>query len=181
MVIAGFDIGAALTPDVNLLETVVRGVLMYLAIFVLLRVILRGRTSAVSVSDLLVLLLIADASQNAMAADYQSITSGVVLVGTIVLMSFVMDWLAYRSEAVRRFVHPDRRPLIQDGRVLRRVLQQELMTEEELMTQLRLNGFEDIAEVKAAYLEGNGEVSVIKLERGNEIQGNGSNAAAPAG
>lgn len=54
MVIAGFDIGTALTPDVNLLETVVRGVLMYLAIFVLLRVILRGRTSAVSVSDLLV-------------------------------------------------------------------------------------------------------------------------------
>ena len=171
MVILGFDIGAALTPDVSLLETVVRGVLMYLAIFVLLRVILRGRTSAVSVSDLLVLLLVADAAQKAMAASYQSITSGVVLVGTIVLMSFVMDWLAFRSTAIRRFVHPDRRPLIQDGRVLRRALQQELMTEEELMTQLRLNGVEDVTEVKAAFLEGNGSISVIRFENGGGTQG----------
>ena len=179
MVILGFDLGAALTPDVNLLETVVRGVLMYLSIFVLLRVILRGRTSAVSVSDLLVLLLVADAAQNAMAADYQSITSGVVLVGTIVLMSFVMDWLAYRSEAVRRFVHPDRRPLIQDGRVLRRALQQELMTEEELMTQLRLNGVDDVSEVKAAYLEGNGSVSVITFDKDEGTQGAQQAATSP--
>jgi uncharacterized membrane protein YcaP (DUF421 family) len=179
VVIAGFDIGAALTPDVSLLETVARGVLMYLSIFVLLRLILRGRTSAVSVSDLLVLLLVADAAQNAMAANYQSITSGVVLVGTIVLMSFVMDWLAFRSTAIRRFVHPDRRPLIQDGRVLRRALQQELMTEEELMTQLRLNGVEDVTEVKAAYLEGNGSISVIKLEKGDDPQG-AQQATSPA-
>ena len=61
MVIMGFDVGAALTPDVSLLETVVRGVVTYFSIFVLLRVILRGRTSAVTVSDLLVLVLIADA------------------------------------------------------------------------------------------------------------------------
>ena len=180
MVILGFDIGAALTPDVNLLETVVRGVLMYLAIFVLLRVILRGRTSAVSVSDLLVLLLVADAAQNAMAANYQSITSGVVLVGTIVLMSFVMDWLAFRSSAVRRFVHPDRRPLIQDGRVLRRALHEELMTEEELLTQLRLNGVEDVSGVKAAFLEGNGSVSVIQFDKGNGPQGAQQAATTPA-
>jgi uncharacterized membrane protein YcaP (DUF421 family) len=171
VVIAGFDIGAALTPDVSLLETVVRGVLMYLSIFVLLRVILRGRTSAVSVSDLLVLLLIADAAQNAMAANYQSITSGVVLVATIVLMSLVMDWLAFRSTTIRRFVHPDRRPLVRDGRILRPALRQELMTEEELMTQLRLNGAEDVAEVKAAFLEGNGSISVITFEQGGGTQG----------
>jgi uncharacterized membrane protein YcaP (DUF421 family) len=180
VVILGFDIGAALTPDVNLLETVVRGVLMYLSIFVLLRVILRGRTSAVSVSDLLVLLLVADAAQNAMAANYQSITSGVVLVGTIVLMSFLMDWLAFRSSAVRRFVHPDRRPLIQDGRVLRRALQEELMTEEELLTQLRLNGIEDVSGVKAAFLEGNGSVSVIRFDSGNGPQGAQQAATTPA-
>jgi len=180
VVILGFDIGAALTPDVSLLETVVRGVLMYLAIFVLLRVILRGRTSAVSVSDLLVLLLVADAAQNAMAANYQSITSGVVLVGTIVLMSFVMDWLAFRSSSIRRFVHPDRRPLIQDGRVLRRALQQELMTEEELMTQLRLNGVEDVTEVKAAFLEGNGSISVIGFEKDGGTPG-AQQAATMAG
>jgi uncharacterized membrane protein YcaP (DUF421 family) len=161
VVILGFDIGAALTPDVSIFETVLRGLFMYISIFLLLRVVLRGKTSAVTVSDLLVLVLIADAAQNAMAAQYNSITNGVVLVATIVVASFGVDWLAFRFPAVQQFVHPDRKPLVVDGRVIRRTLQDELMTEEELMTQLRLNGVEDPSEVKAAYLEGNGEVSVI--------------------
>ena len=161
MVILGFDIGAALTPDVSILETVVRGVVMYISIFVLLRVVLRNRGSAVTIGDLLVFVLISDAAQNAMAANYLSITNGIVLVATIVVTSLTVDWLAYRFPAIQRFVHPERKPLVVDGRLIRRTLQEELMTEEELMTQLRLNGIEDPAGVKAAYLEGNGEISVI--------------------
>jgi uncharacterized membrane protein YcaP (DUF421 family) len=91
-----------------------------------------------------------------------------------------MDWLAYRVDVIRQFIHPDHKPLIRDGRVLRRALQEELMTEEELMTQLRLNGVEDVAEVKAAYLEGNGEISVIKRASGEDTQGKGSKATAAA-
>ena len=164
MDILGFDIPKALIPDVSLFETIVRGLVMYLAIFVLLRVILRGRTSGVTVSDLLVLVMISDAAQNAMASTYLSLTNGIVLVATIVLTSFTMDWLAFRSVTIRRFVHPEHKPLIVDGRVVRKTLNEELMTEGELLTQLRLNGLEDPSEVKAAYLEGNGEISVIKRQ-----------------
>jgi uncharacterized membrane protein YcaP (DUF421 family) len=176
VVILGFDIGAALTPDVSLFEMVVRGAIMYFSIFVLLRVLLRGRTSAVTISDLIVIVLIADAAQNAMASDYHSITAGLVLVATIVLCSVTVDWLAVHSEPVRRFVHPERKPLVVDGRLIRKTLVEELMTEGELMTQIRLNGVEDLDEVKAAYLEGNGEVSVIKREGGGDGK-QGSSAA----
>lgn len=162
MVILGFDVVTAFTPDVSLLELVVRGAIMYVSIFILLRVILRGRTSAVTMSDLIVMVLIADAAQNGMAAQYSSITAGIVLVATIVVCSFLVDWLAFRFEAVRSFVHPEHTTLVRDGRLLRKALADELMTEGELMTQLRLHEVESIEDVKAAYLEGNGEVSVIK-------------------
>jgi uncharacterized membrane protein YcaP (DUF421 family) len=181
VVILGFDIGAALVPDVSLFETVVRGIVTYFSIFILLRVVLRGRTSAVAMSDLLVLVLIADAAQNAMAAEYHSITNGIVLVATIILCSFATDWVAFRVAAVRKFVHPERKRLVADGRVMRKILEEELMTEDELMTQLRLNGVEEVSEVKAAYLEGNGEVSVIKRGSGTDNLGGGSKAAAVAG
>jgi uncharacterized membrane protein YcaP (DUF421 family) len=179
--ILGFDIPAALIPDVSLVETVVRGVAMYLSIFVLLRVILRGRTSGVTISDLLVLVLIADAAQNAMAADYMTITNGLVLVATIIFTSFAMDWLAFRSERLRRFVHPERKPLVVDGRMLRKTLNAELITEDELMTQLRMNGVEDLAEVRAVYLEGNGAVSVIKRSGGDDAGQQGQGSKTPAG
>ncbi len=162
MVILGFDVVAAFTPDVSLFEMVARGVIVYLSIFVLLRVILRGRLGTLTTSDLLMLVLIADAAQNAMAADYHSITDGVVLVATIIGMSFLFDWLGYHVAFMGRLVHPHRKPLVVNGRVIRKTLQEELMTEEELMTQLRLQGAAAIQDVKAAYLEGNGEVSVIR-------------------
>jgi uncharacterized membrane protein YcaP (DUF421 family) len=81
---------------------------------------------------------------------------------------------------VRGFVHPERKKLVVDGRVIRKTLMEELMTEQELLTQIRLNGIEDLAEVKAAYLEGNGEVSVIKAQGGGG-EGKGTKATAAAG
>ena len=165
--ILGFDIAKALTPDVPVLETVVRGLAMYLLILVLLRYLQRGKT-APSTPDLLVLVLIADAAQNAMAADYNSIANGAVLVGTIIGTSFTLDWLGYRSETVRKFIHPDPRPLIIDGKLNQQELAHQLISKSELETQLRLQGVEDPSEVKAAYLEGTGELSVIKADESED-------------
>jgi uncharacterized membrane protein YcaP (DUF421 family) len=162
VVILGFDIGKAFIPDVSPFEMVARGVIMYLAIFILLRVVLRGRTGTMTTSDVLVLVIISDAAQNAMSSSYTSITDGIILVATIVGMSWLIDWLGYHVAFMRRFVHPERKPLVVNGRVIRKNLAKELMTEDELMTQLRLQGVEHIQDVKAANLEGNGEISVIK-------------------
>jgi uncharacterized membrane protein YcaP (DUF421 family) len=165
MTIFGIDLSQVFTPDVNLLEIILRGVLMYAAILVLLRVLLRGRT-ATSLPDILVLVLIADAAQNAISAEYHSWTAGLVLVGTIVGASSALDWLAFRVPAIGRYVNPRRKPLVVNGRIIRPTLDAELMTEDELMTQLHLNGVEETSEVKAAYLEPTGEVSVIKAMNG---------------
>ena len=162
MDILGFDVVKAFTPDVSLFEMVARGVIMYLAIFILLRVVLRGRTGSMTTSDVLVLVIISDAAQNAMSSSYTSITDGIVLVATIVGMSWLFDWLGYHVAFMRKLVHPQRKPLVVNGRVIRKSLAEELMTEDELMTQLHLQGADSIDKVKSAYLEGNGEISVIR-------------------
>lgn len=162
MVILGFDLEKAFIPDVSPFEMVIRGVLMYLAIFILLRVVLKNRLGTMTSSDLLVLVIISDAAQNAMSSTYTSITDGVVLVATIVGMSFLFDWLGYHVPFMRRVVHPQRRPLVINGRVIRRSLAEELITEDELMTQLHLQGVDQVQQVKQAFLEGNGEISVIR-------------------
>lgn len=172
MSIPGLDLAALIGPDLNPIETVLRGSAMYFVIFVLLRVVLRGRTGATTTSDLLVLVLVADAAQNAMAAEYTSLANGALLVATIIGWSFALDWLGYRVPSVQRLVHPERKPLVVNGRLIRPTLARELMTEEELMSQLRLQGVERLEEVRGAYLEGNGEISVIRLE-GGEAGGRG--------
>ena len=179
--IFGFDLSQALTPDVPLIETVIRGVFMYIVVFTMIRYVLRGRTSA-AMPDLLVLVLIADAAQNAMANDYKSVTNGVVLVATIVVTAFTFDWLGYHVPFFKNFVHREPQPLILMGRPEQHTLRRELISDRDLWTQLRLQGLERMEDVRAAYLEGTGEISVIQEEQpsggGGSKQSKGSAAAA---
>ena len=61
-------------------------------------------------------------------------------------------------------MHPPALPLIRDGRVLRRNLEQELITDDELLSQLRLQGVRDVSDVAEAYMEGDGRISVIERD-----------------
>ena len=149
-------------PDTPLLEIIVRGTVVYLGLFALLRLVLKRESGAVGITDLLVVVLLADAAQNGLADDYRSIPDGLILVLTIVFWSWALNWLGFRFPIFQALVHPKPLPLVRDGRLLRRNLEKELITEGELMSQLRLQGVDDIAEVSAAYMEGDGRISVIQ-------------------
>jgi uncharacterized membrane protein YcaP (DUF421 family) len=113
------------------------------------------------VTDLLVVVLVADAAQNGMTAEYTSITEGLVLIGTIIFWSYALNWLGFKSRWIGRLVHPPPLELVRDGRILRRNMEKELIQEDELMSQLRQQGVDDIADVKRAYIEGDGHISVV--------------------
>lgn len=162
------DWAAVFVPRTPVLEIVLRGTLVYLALFTLLRVVLKRQSSGVSITDLLVIVLIADAAQNAMSADYKSVPEGVILVGTIVFWSYALDWATYHSPWFDRLITPTPLELIRDGQILKENLRHELMTVGELMTQLREQGVSEVGEVLVARMEPDGRVSVIKREASDE-------------
>lgn len=147
-------------PSMHIGEIVLRGTLVYLFLFALLR-ILRREAGHIGISDMVVVVLIADAAQNAMASEYRSVTEGAILVGTIAFWDYFLDWLGFRVPAVRRLLRPMPMLLIKNGRLQRRNLEQEKIQEEELVGQLRENGVRGVDEVEACYLESNGRISVI--------------------
>ena len=153
-------------PDTSLWEIVVRGSVMYIALFILLRVILKRQTGALGMSDLLLITLLADASQNGMAGEYKSLSDGIVLVSTIIFWNYAVDWLSFKSARFRLLIEPPPLPLIKDGNLLRRNMRHELISEAELIGQLREQGISDFAKVKEAYIESDGQISVI--ERGQK-------------
>jgi uncharacterized membrane protein YcaP (DUF421 family) len=150
-------------PTVGLLELVLRGSVMYLLILAALR-LFRREAGTLSTADLLVIVLVADAAQNAMASQYHSITEGAVLVATIFLWNYLLDWLAYRYRWAHRLLHSAPLPLITNGRIQRRNLRAEMMTLGDLMEQLREQGVEHVAQVKRCCLESDGRLSVIRYD-----------------
>lgn len=152
------DIFGIDTPPI---ELIIRGTAVYLSLFVLLRVVLRRQSSAIGVTDLLVVVLLADAAQNAMAGSYNSVPEGLVLVGTIVFWAFALDWLGFKVSRIQSFVHPPALLLVKDGKLLRKNMRRELITEEELMSQLRIQGLTGLDEVEEARMESDGSISII--------------------
>jgi uncharacterized membrane protein YcaP (DUF421 family) len=151
-------------PDKPLLQVAVRGTVIYVVIFFLVRVIPNRQVGGVGMNDLLLIVLIASAATNALAGDYKSITNGVVLVSTIIFWSYVFNWAAHRFPALHRLFHPTPKPLIKDGELQRDNMQRELITEEELMGKLRRRGITEVESVKEAHVESDGQVSVVERE-----------------
>lgn len=141
----------------------IRGTIIYLVLFLFMR-ILRREAGALGIADLLVVVLIADASQNAMGSKYESITEGIVLVGTILFWDYFLDRIAFRFPTLGRLLRPKPLLLIKDGALIRRNLQKEMITIDELKSQLREQGIEEIKDVKKSYLEGDGKISVVKRD-----------------
>jgi uncharacterized membrane protein YcaP (DUF421 family) len=152
---------AIFVPSMSILELIVRGSLVYLALFSVLRFLPGRQLGTLGIPDLLVVVLFAEAAQNAMASTYTSITEGAILVGTVIFWSYLLNWLGYKIPQFQQFLNPPPLLLVKNGRLILRHLERELITEEELMSQLRQQGIEFLADVKKAYLEADGSISII--------------------
>lgn len=159
-------------PTVPLLEAFLRGTIVYLALFTILRFLAkRGSVASASLTDLLVLVLVTNAVQNAVAADYNSITDGVILAVIVVFWSYAVDWLSYHFKSIRKFTYPSQVKLIENGKLLRENLEREIIPEEQIYSTLRIQGIEDINEVKEARVEPNGQISVIPFDEQQDEDG----------
>jgi len=154
-----------LTPDVSIAESFVRGSFVYLLLFMLLRFLPNRHVGAVGLTDLLVVVLVANAVQNALADDYKSLIGGLVLVLTIFFWSYMLNWLSYRFPKFQQLLRSRTLPLIQDGRLQWQNMREEMITEEELRSTLRLQGIDTLSAVKNARMEADGRISVVTYDQ----------------
>ncbi|RJF99105.1 DUF421 domain-containing protein [Noviherbaspirillum saxi] len=162
--LASIDWGELFGLSVPLAELIVRGTTMYWFLFVMFRFVVRRDVGAIGIADVLILVIVADAAQNAMSGEYTSVTDGMALVTTLIGWNLLLDWACFRYPRIRRLVQPRPLALVKGGRLLRQNMRKEFITEEELWSRLRQGGVESLNDVKAVYMETDGEISVIKRQ-----------------
>lgn len=155
------DWNTILVPDTPIIELIVRGSITFLLLILLLRLVGQRESGGLGITDLLVVVLMADAAAAGMSGNTDTIGDGMVLAATMLFWSIAIDAVAYRWPPVARLLKARPRPLILDGLLDRRVMRREFITEEEVRTQLRLHGISDLTEVARAYLEPNGMISIV--------------------
>jgi uncharacterized membrane protein YcaP (DUF421 family) len=146
------------------LELVLRGTIVYLGLLLLIAVARNREAGPLGANNMLVLVLMAASTHHALVGESSSVADSAVVVGTILAWSYGIDRLRFRLSFLGAFRLPEPVVLVDHGRILPKNLKRESVTEEELAAQLRLRGIEHVSEVKRAYIESDGQLSVIPFD-----------------
>ena len=158
---------------------VLRGVLVYLAILILLRIGGKKQIGQMGAGEFVAILLISNAVQNSMNGGDNSITGGILLAAVIVALSELVSYLSYKSKRLERLLEGQPTVLIHRGKILRKNLERELLNAHELKTLLRKQGIHDFSEIYEAVLEGDGSISVTKCSELKEGMSHSTEQSEP--
>ncbi|MCC2957419.1 DUF421 domain-containing protein [Massilia sp. IC2-477] len=147
--------------ETPLLELAARGTILYFVILFLMRFMPRRTGGELATMDLIFLLLIAEAASNAFG-EYRSVSEGLVLVLVLMGWNFAVNAASWRFRWIERLVSSPPIEVVRNGKMLKRNMRREFLTEEELMSALRQQGVASVEEVRTAYIEGEGAITVIK-------------------
>src|SRR5207248_10440055 len=158
-----FAMPTALVPSVNALELVVRGVVVYAALLVALRVFGKREVGQFTLYDLVFILLVANALQPAMTGLDTSITGGLVLIAALVAANFAVGRLD-RLPRFHQIFGSAPSVLIKDGKLVPSTLKREGLTEDEVDMAIREHGVDDLKDVELGVLEPDGTISIVPTE-----------------
>ena len=145
-----------------ILNVVARTSIIYLTLLVGLRLTGKRQVGQLTPFDLLLLLLLSNAVQNAMVGPDTSVRGGLIAAGTLFAMNIVVAAFARRSGAAARLVEGTPTLLIRHGHVLEESLSRERITRDDLLRALREHGIDAVEAVRSAILEVDGTISVLR-------------------
>jgi len=154
----------------SLIDVAVRTAIIYVVLIVGLRLAGKRNVGQLSIFDLIVLLVIADAVQNAMVGENTTLAGGVVAAVTLLTMDKLLDIVSMRVPRVRKVLEGEPQELIRDGQVLTDALRKEGIDDDELSAALRTHGVLDPTDVALAVLETDGSISVVPRRPGEASQ-----------
>jgi uncharacterized membrane protein YcaP (DUF421 family) len=148
---------------VTALEIVFRSFAIYLVILIGLRLAGKREVGQLTVFDLVVLLLIANAVQNAMVGPDTSLIGGIIAAAVLLIVNMILARLRLKWPRLRHWVEGTPTLLVLHGETITRHMQQEGMDEETLLAALREHGILDLSDVEMAVLETDGSISVVPI------------------
>jgi uncharacterized membrane protein YcaP (DUF421 family) len=144
------------------MDIVLRGIVVFIFLFVLVRVMGRRELSSLEPFDLILLIILGDAVQQGLTQDDYSLTGAMLAVGTIAILQVLTSWLNFRVPRLRPILDGEPIVIVQDGQPIERNLRRERLTPDDLAEAARQEGIAKLDDVAWAVMETSGAISFIK-------------------
>lgn len=152
-------------PQNHPVETALRSVLVYFILILAFRLAGRKEFGRYSNTDIILLFLVTVCFRKSIISDDPSITTAMLAMGTLLLLSWLINKLSRKHDRIADWIAGPRIRLIENGHLDRLALRRSRLSIEELMSLLRSHGSNDLAEVRAAFMERDGKVTFLFQER----------------
>ncbi len=149
----------------HVLEVVVRTLVVYLGLLLAVRLAGKREVGQMKPFDLVTLLIISNAVQNAMVGPDTSLIGGLVAAVVILLLNLAVGRLRQRYQLAKDVFEGSPTLLVHDGQFMLEHIRDEHVTETDVLQAMREHGIEDLSKVQSAVLEVDGSISIIPKEQ----------------
>lgn len=151
-----------------IVDVVVRSLCVYLFMVIAIRLFGKNQLSQLNAGDVVLLLLISNAVQNAMVGENTSLQGGLIAALVLFIANFIVKRLMFSNRKFSSFLEDDPVVLVKDGKVDQEALNKVKITRDELDEAVREHGVDGIKKVKLSVLEVDGNISVISEDEENK-------------
>jgi len=156
--------------DANtLIFTALRASLVYFFLLLVVRVLGKREIGNTSAFDLIVALILGEVVDEIIYGDV-TILQGMIAIVVVAIWHLVNSWASFKSEFIDKLTGAPPTLMVKSGEIQHKNLAKERLNEDELFSELRMIGVEDVKEVKQATLEPNGTISVLLEEWAKPVQ-----------
>jgi uncharacterized membrane protein YcaP (DUF421 family) len=148
--------------NLNVWEFVARAAIVYVVIMLLIRVSGKRTVGEFTPFDMIVVILIGESTQGALTGGDESVVGALIVSATLIALNYGVGFVTARSALADKFVEGEPVLLLRDGKPLLQALRRNNVPESDLDEALRSEGVADRHEVRLAFLETDGTISVIK-------------------
>ncbi|HOR27836.1 MAG TPA: DUF421 domain-containing protein [Candidatus Sumerlaeota bacterium] len=144
------------------MDAVLRGLSVYVFLLIVFRISGKRSLGQVTNFDFVLLLIIAETTQQALLGDDFSITNSFILIVTLMLVDIALSLLKQRLPRLDRLLEGTPLVVVEDGRPIQAYLRRARIDEEDILTAARgTQGLERMEQIKYAVLERNGDITII--------------------
>jgi len=147
-------------------ELAVRALVLYFGILLLLRLMPRRTGGELGTMDLVMILLVTEAATHSLGG-YSTLGDGLFVIVTVMLIDYGVNALSYRWAWFERLFAAPPLPLVVDGKLQRRNMRREFITEDELRAEMHAHDIQDLSEIARASVESEGEITFITRSGGH--------------
>ena len=144
------------------MDIVIRAAVIFVFIYLLMRMLGRRELSSMEPFDLILLVVIGDLVQQGVTQSDYSVTGALLAASTIALLTVLVSWSSFRFRRLRPILAGEPIVLIENGEVVEANLRRQRLTVEEVESEARLEQISSLGEVRWAILETNGRISFVE-------------------